>query len=326
MHMFEPYIDSLQLRLLHITSYLLTERHRMQPKQLEHSVIWLVEDGVLFVQADERACQGQGGDLFVIPAGTELFNRTGMAASRVVSINFDGSVPLYGRGNWFELFGIPLQSPASAEVRETVGRMLQHREEKGAGRKLLLQSDLLHLIAVLIKDGVSDRISDRSGPVSDRNDPISSPGGRVSDRNDPISSRNDQSRQVSDRRENPVSGRNNPAGIGGDIRVKRAVDYLFARPDRLPEVRELAEIADVSDSHLRKLFQQYTGLPPAHYIHYVKIEQAKRDLAETDRRISEIGAGLGFPEPNYFSRLFKSKTGYTPTEYRRQFRIWGEER
>ncbi|MGG6311464.1 helix-turn-helix domain-containing protein [Paenibacillus macerans] len=273
--MLEPYIDSLQLRFLHITRYHLTERHRMQPRQLEHSVIWLVEDGVLFVRADGRTYQGQCGDLFVIPAGTELFNRTGMAA-QVVSINFEGNVPLYGTGDWFELFGIRSQSQASAEVRGSVGRMLGHREEEGVGRKLMLQSDLLHLMAVLIKDGVGSR-------------------------NDPVSA-------------------------CGDIRVKRAVDYILARPERLPEVRELAEIADVSDSHLRKLFQQYTGLPPAHYIHYVKIEQAKRVLAETDRRISEIGAGLGFSEPNYFARLFKSKTGYTPTEYRRQFRIWGEER
>jgi len=274
--MLEPYIDSLQLQFLHITHYHLTERHQMQLRQLEHSVIWLVEDGLLFVQADGQTCQGQCGDLFVIPAGTELFNRTGMAASRVVSINFDGNVPLYGRGNWFELFGIRFQSQASAEVRESVGRMMQHREEEGPGRKLLLQSDLLHLMAVLIKDGDSSR----SDSVS----------------------------------------------VCGDIRVRRAVDYILARRGQLPEVRELAEIADVSDSHFRKLFQQYTGLPPAHYIHYVKIEQAKRDLAETDWRISEIGAGLGFSEPNYFARLFKSKTGYTPTEYRRQFRIWGEER
>lgn len=274
MHMFEPYIDSMLLRFQHITLYHLTERHRMQPRKMEHSVIWLVDDGVLFVQADGQAYQGQSGDMFMIPAGTKLLNQTGMAASRVVSINFDGNVPLYGKGNWFELFGIRFQSQASVEVRDTVGRMLKHSEEVGPARKLFLQSDLLCLVAILITDS--------------------------------------------------ASGRYDPFDSIGDIRVKRAVDYILARPERLPEVRELAEIADVSDSHLRKLFQQYTGLSPAQYIHYVKFEQAKRELAGTDRRISEIGAGLGFSEPNYFSRLFKTKTGYTPSEYRHQFRIWGE--
>lgn len=275
MHWLQPYIDSLQVRFLHITRYHISEYYVMTPVRLKHCVMWYLEDSALHVEADGQTYRGQSGDLFVFPAGMTVYNRTITGPNRVISINFDGNVPLFGTGNWLELFGIPVQSRASVEVKEAFGRMLSHREESGISRRITLQGDLLHLLAGLIREGVAER-----------------------------------SEEMKD---------------CGDMRVRRAADYIFTRSSRIPEVQELAQIADVSESHLRKLFRQYTGLSPAHYIHYVKIEQAKRELAENDRRISEIAAGLGFAEPNYFARLFKAKTGCTPTEYRRQFRIWGAE-
>jgi AraC-like DNA-binding protein len=51
-------------------------------------------------------------------------------------------------------------------------------------------------------------------------------------------------------------------------------------------------------------------------IHYYLIEEAKRILLGTNKSISEIAYELGFEYPQYFSKLFKQKTGNTPQEFR----------
>jgi AraC family transcriptional activator of pobA len=49
------------------------------------------------------------------------------------------------------------------------------------------------------------------------------------------------------------------------------------------------------------------------------IDEAKKDLQFTTRSIKEIAIELNFSTPYQFSNFFKSKTGYSPNEYRNQF-------
>lgn len=107
-----------------------------------------------------------------------------------------------------------------------------------------------------------------------------------------------------------------------DARVEKVIEYLSCRPDRFPKMAELCEWAEVSESHLRKLFIRFTGMPPLHFLHHMKTEQAKEMLVRSDARISDIAYRLGFADPNYFSRLFKNKTGFTPLQYRQKYGIW----
>ena len=46
------------------------------------------------------------------------------------------------------------------------------------------------------------------------------------------------------------------------------------------------------------------------------MEQAKRLLTETDARIYEIAAAVGYEDAFYFSRLFKRLTGVSPMDWR----------
>jgi AraC-like DNA-binding protein len=52
------------------------------------------------------------------------------------------------------------------------------------------------------------------------------------------------------------------------------------------------------------------------HIHQYVIEEAKNILLNSNQSVSEIAFHLGFEYPQYFSRLFKQKTGTTPLEYR----------
>jgi len=89
------------------------------------------------------------------------------------------------------------------------------------------------------------------------------------------------------------------------------------RKDGMPSVKFLAGHVNLSPGYLSDLLKKETGLNAQDYIHRFVIEQAKNTLLETNQSVSEIAYSLGFEYPQYFSKLFKLKTGKTPLEYRK---------
>ncbi len=85
----------------------------------------------------------------------------------------------------------------------------------------------------------------------------------------------------------------------------------------LPSVKQLAEQVHLSPNYLSDMLKRETGMNAQDRIHYHLIEEAKSQLLNTNKNISELAYGLGFEYPPYFSRLFKNKTGMTPAEFRR---------
>jgi AraC-like DNA-binding protein len=81
---------------------------------------------------------------------------------------------------------------------------------------------------------------------------------------------------------------------------------------------QVAEELRVSYSLFRKAFKQHTGVAPGQYLLGLKIELAKRLLADPGKLIKEIAYELNMDSPLYFGKLFKEKVGVTPAEYRRQ--------
>ncbi len=71
-------------------------------------------------------------------------------------------------------------------------------------------------------------------------------------------------------------------------------------------------------SYLSKLFKTYMGVTPSKYLTSLRIEQAKRLIEASPRRLSkEIASAVGFSDSLYFSRVFKKETNYSPAEYKR---------
>jgi len=60
-----------------------------------------------------------------------------------------------------------------------------------------------------------------------------------------------------------------------------------------------------------------TGKNTQEHIHIFLIERAKSLLIGTEKPVSMIAAELGFEYPQHFSKLFKNRTGISPTEYRK---------
>jgi len=88
------------------------------------------------------------------------------------------------------------------------------------------------------------------------------------------------------------------------------------KEEGLPTVKYLADQVFLSSNYLSDLLKRETGMNAQDRIHYYLIEEAKNLLLSSDKTVSELAYTLGFEYPQYFSRLFKSKTGMTPLEYR----------
>lgn len=81
-------------------------------------------------------------------------------------------------------------------------------------------------------------------------------------------------------------------------------------------VKYCAEQLNFSPNYLSDLIKKESGRSVQEHIHYRLIEKAKTKLLSTTNSVSEIANELGFEYPQYFSKIFKSKTGLSPVEYR----------
>ncbi len=84
----------------------------------------------------------------------------------------------------------------------------------------------------------------------------------------------------------------------------------------IPTVKQCADEVHLSPNYLCNLLRKETGKSTQEHIHYYVLELAKNKLLSTKIPVNKIAYDLGFEYPQYFSKLFKKKTGVTPAEYR----------
>ena len=78
-----------------------------------------------------------------------------------------------------------------------------------------------------------------------------------------------------------------------------------------------ADFAGLSSFYLSKLFKEEKGETFINFISEKRLEKSRQLLEETELSIKEITAEVGYNDQNYFSRIFKSKYGLSPKEYRK---------
>ena len=78
----------------------------------------------------------------------------------------------------------------------------------------------------------------------------------------------------------------------------------------------MAKALHVSTFYFCKMFKKATGLTFVDYLGRVRIEKAKTQLLNPNRRVSEIAYDIGFTSLTNFNRVFKQVSGQSPTKYR----------
>ena len=100
------------------------------------------------------------------------------------------------------------------------------------------------------------------------------------------------------------------------VKVLNELDRLYYLP---LDLDRYAAVCNVGRDRFLHLFTQTVGMPPQKYVTNQRIKNAKRMLSENRRSISEIAERCGFSDSMYFSRVFKKKTGLSPSEYRKVY-------
>ena len=85
-------------------------------------------------------------------------------------------------------------------------------------------------------------------------------------------------------------------------------------------ISDLAANFHISRNYLYTLFKQEYGVSPQEYLISYRIEKAKKMFKSSISRLSvkEVAIAVGFDNPLYFSRLFHSRTGISPSEFKKQ--------
>jgi AraC-like DNA-binding protein len=94
--------------------------------------------------------------------------------------------------------------------------------------------------------------------------------------------------------------------------------FLSEKPQSigLPSVAYFADALHLSANYFGDLIKKETGQSAKDYIQNKTIEVAKNKVFEGDKTVNEIAFELGFKYPQHFTRLFKEKVGYTPSEFK----------
>lgn len=114
-----------------------------------------------------------------------------------------------------------------------------------------------------------------------------------------------------------VAERNDAVGYNPNhyAKIEKIKNYISKNFTKSISVEELADIAELSTSHFRKIFREIVGMSATQYAIYMRINKAKDLLISGSANVSEAAFQSGFKDVYYFSAMFKKITGENPSKY-----------
>jgi len=108
-----------------------------------------------------------------------------------------------------------------------------------------------------------------------------------------------------------------PKNQTADERIKSIVVFIRKNLDKSLSTNFLAAQCFLSADHFERIFKKEMNSTPLEYVKKVKIEAAEIMLAVRNMLVKDISYTLAFGSPSYFNKVFKSITGMTPSDYRK---------
>lgn len=100
------------------------------------------------------------------------------------------------------------------------------------------------------------------------------------------------------------------------IRIKKYIDQHYKETLTLEGV---AAQFNLSSYYVSKLFKDQFHISFIEYVTDIRMKEAKELIHDVSVPLKEIAITLGYKDPNYFSRVFKKTTGYSPSDYRKHY-------
>ncbi|CAA6696522.1 MULTISPECIES: DNA-binding transcriptional regulator [unclassified Lentimonas] len=109
-----------------------------------------------------------------------------------------------------------------------------------------------------------------------------------------------------------------------DPKLLQVVSYIREHAFEPITTDDILRAVPMARRSLERHFQQAFGHSPVDEIRRIRIDKARRLLAETDMQMQNIAEVCGYATYNYLTHVFKKTTGMTPRDYRKQFRSQGQ--
>lgn len=102
-----------------------------------------------------------------------------------------------------------------------------------------------------------------------------------------------------------------------NTQMKEAVQYIYENYNKDLNMAMVSNHISMNYSLFSQAFKEYTGMNFVNYIKEVRISKAKELLQDTTKKVAEVGHAIGYENEKQFMKVFKSVTGISPTEYRK---------
>ncbi len=98
--------------------------------------------------------------------------------------------------------------------------------------------------------------------------------------------------------------------------VQEAMKYINKHYSEEITLEKVSKHVYLSTTYLSRIFKRITGTNFIEYVTNLRIEKAKSLLMNLDYTVYQVASEVGYTNSHYFSRVFKSMVGKTPSEYR----------
>lgn len=104
--------------------------------------------------------------------------------------------------------------------------------------------------------------------------------------------------------------------IGGG-KIREALKYIHARYAEPISLKSICAHLVMNPTYFSELFKKETGVGFSRYLAELRLSTARRLLRDNkELSVADVARVCGFQDPNYFSRIFKLRSGCPPQEYR----------
>ena len=101
-------------------------------------------------------------------------------------------------------------------------------------------------------------------------------------------------------------------------RIGEVLHFIHTNFDKEISLEQLSQTFYLSPYYLCREFKKHTNTTIVQYLNVTRIMNAQRKLMETDQSITQISRETGFSNITHFNRVFKSITGMSPSQFRKQ--------
>lgn len=114
---------------------------------------------------------------------------------------------------------------------------------------------------------------------------------------------------VSLEEEQPVKGTNM-------AQIAAALDYINKNYDKPIKAIELANICSMSETHFRRIFEEYINMSPMDYVNLIRIQRACDLMKKTNDSMDLVAVKCGFSTTSTFNRNFKKYLNTSPYQWK----------